>query len=80
MQRVTIIRPDNVIYVDGTAVHVDCTSIAPSIHAIQWNAVAGRGSIEFVDDDPSDGTKPPNQSITSVAPYQRLIDAAMAAL
>ena len=74
---VTIIRADNVVYIDGRPRAVDCSSLDPAIHAIQWNSETERGSIEFVDADPTDGFKEPNQAITSVADYQQLIDAAL---
>ena len=35
--RLTIIRSDNMVYVDGEPLTVDCSSLDPSIHAIQWN-------------------------------------------
>lgn len=70
--RLTIIKSDNEIYVDGFCVKVDCQSLDADVHAVQWNGE--RGWVEFVGDGFS--PKPVNQDIDSVAPYQSLIDAA----
>ena len=70
--RLTIIRSDNMVYVDGEPLTVDCSSLDPSIHAIQWNDT--KGVIEFVDEDPIDNQAPAPQTITDITPYQPLID------
>ena len=46
--QVTIIPQDNSVVLDGAALRIDCSGVAPMIHAIQWNDEAGEGQIEFV--------------------------------
>jgi hypothetical protein len=52
--RLTIIPSDNLVYIDGVALQVDCSAVVDSrhprvpIHAIQWNGT--RGEIEYVRD------------------------------
>ena len=65
--RLTIIREDDMIYVDKIGVKVDCSSLPSNVHAIQWNDSSG--TIEFVDN-----IKPP-ETITDISEYQSYIDA-----
>jgi hypothetical protein len=69
--RVTIIPPDGMVYVEGQALAVDCSSIDPSIHAIQWYDTIGE--IEFKTDDTTN-TRQPNAKITDISPFQHVID------
>lgn len=39
--RVTIIKADNMVYKDGVAFEVDCSSMNPAIRAIQWYDTTG---------------------------------------
>ncbi|NDB59843.1 hypothetical protein EB001_15555 [bacterium] len=71
--KLTIIRDDNCVYIDGISRIIDCSSLDPSIHAIQWNGQ--KGMIEYVDPDPFDGKMPAPKPITDITPYQYLIDA-----
>ena len=41
MPRVTIVPADSLVIVDGRGLHVDCSGVAPDIHAIQWDGRAG---------------------------------------
>ena len=67
--RLTIIRADNVVLVDGRALHVDLTLLPANLHAVQWDGDAGH--IEY-----NDGT--PNTQV-SQAEYDALIAPALAA-
>ena len=71
--KLTIIRDDNSVYIDGISRIIDCSSLDPSIHAIQWNGQ--KGMIEYVDSDPFDGKMPAPKPITDITSYQYLIDA-----
>jgi hypothetical protein len=72
--KLTIIPSDNMVYIDGTALRVDCSSVADSgapgvaVHAVQWNG--STGWIEYVGDD-----RPPNRTITDIAQFQSVVDA-----
>lgn len=71
--RLTIIRDDNAIYVDGYCITgIDCSSLPENVKAIQWSGTAGH--LEF---DAELALSP--QAIDTVAPYQSLIDAWTAA-
>ena len=63
--RVTIIKDDGVVGVDGVFRAIDLSELDPTIHAVQWNGSIGY--IEF-----NDG-KPPI-SFGSIANYQSFID------
>jgi hypothetical protein len=70
--KLTIVKSDNMVVVDGLAAEVDCSEIPIFVHAIQWDSDLGRGEIEFVAD--SDGTRHPNMPITDIFHYQVMID------
>ncbi len=65
--RLTIIKEDNMVYVDKVAKEVDCSDLPQDFHALQWNGESGW--IEFVNN-----YKAPEQ-ITSIEAYQKYIDA-----
>lgn len=75
MSRISVIRSDNVVVIDGEAHTVDCSSLPENVHAIQWYG----GYVEFVDADPHDGKRDPSERIDNLAPYQHLIEAWKAA-
>lgn len=75
--KVSIIPSDNVVVVDGVPRRVDCSSVPPEVHAVQWQDAVG--VVEYVDDDPNDGQAPAPQRITSLGEYQALVDAWQAA-
>jgi hypothetical protein len=75
MRQFSVVKADNFVVIDGIAKPVDCSSLDPTIHAIQWNEERQKGHIEFVDEDPNDGICEPNINIDSIAPYQFLIEA-----
>jgi len=70
MPKVTIVKPDNKVIVDGVDRIVDCSGQAANLHAVQWDGSAGE--VEY-----NDGT--PNAIIDSISAYQSLIDAHAAA-
>lgn len=45
--RVTIIKSDNMVYKDGVAFKVDCSSMSSEIRAIQW--YDDHGLVEYTD-------------------------------
>lgn len=67
--RVTIIKDDNVVYVDGLALHVDCSPLPAEFHALQWYDT--HGEIEF---KTIDGQRAPNAAISDLAPYRSFVD------
>jgi hypothetical protein len=62
--RITIIREDNIIILDGRPITIDLSDMSSDIHAIQW--YDDTGHIEYPGN--------PNQTIQSVAPFQVWID------
>lgn len=85
MKRLTIVKEDNIVGIDGVFYNVDCTSLPSNFHALQWYADYNQGEIEW-----NDRPKPPNTVITDLGSYSAYIqkwndakianDAAMAAL
>ena len=45
--RVTVIRPDNLVLVDGRAETVDCSQVRAEVRVVQWNSDKSLGHIEF---------------------------------
>jgi len=70
MPKVTIVKPDNKVIVDGVDRTVDCSGEAANLHAVQWDGSSGE--VEY-----NDGS--PNAIIDSISAYQSLIDAHTAA-
>lgn len=72
--RVTIIKDDNAVYLDGSSRRVDCSMLPSDFHALQWYGTWGE--IEFVTDvSQAPPQRKPNQVIRDLEPYQALIDA-----
>lgn len=68
--RLTIIRHDGQVYVDGSTIQsIDMSRLSENISAIQWDGTSGH--IEFCE---VDGIKPNNEIINSITPYQWFID------
>lgn len=65
--RVTIIKSDNAVYVDGHALGVDCSSLPPNFHALQWYGTWGE--IEYN----ANGVHS-NRRITDITPYMEWIN------
>jgi hypothetical protein len=70
MARITIIPPDNTVYVDGVARLVDCSSLPAGINAIQW--IGNSGWVEYVNDGL--GEFRPNTKFNDLTPYQGVVD------
>lgn len=64
--RISIIREDNAVYVDGIVQIVDCSSLPQEIHAIQW--FGDKGWIEYVHFDK------PNVNIDSFEQYSEYVE------
>lgn len=75
--RVTIIKDDNAVSIDGVRYSVDCSTLPRDFHVLQWDG--SRGEIEFVShmyaNDPTTWHKKPNQMLTDIASYQRFLEA-----
>lgn len=71
--RLTIIRPDNMVYIDGEAISIDCSTLPADVHAVQWSDDAGKGWIEF-EQEPF-GSPKLNEEIFSRSAYASLISA-----
>jgi len=62
----TIIKEDNMVYVDKMAKNVDCSDLPEDFHALQWNGKSGW--VEFVDNYKSP------ENINDITAYQQYID------
>ena len=79
--RLTIVRDDNVVIVDGVAMTIDCSAVADvetpgaQVHAVQWNGA--RGEIEFTRDPHAGNTAPvtPNRVIGNIDQFSPVIAA-----
>lgn len=73
--RVTIVRDDNTVIVDGESHTVACGNLPLDFHALQWDGA--RGEIEYnivVCDHCHGRNKRPNEIITDLSPYKPYID------
>lgn len=66
--RLTIIRDDNAVYIDGRCLTIDCTALPESVRAVQWEGTSGH--IEF---DPEPPRMP--EPITDLDAFASLISA-----
>lgn len=78
--RVTIIKDDNAVLVDGERRTVDCSGLPADFHALQWSGFAGEVEYSATRCDHCGvRAKKGNAIITDVSPYQTYIDAHKAA-
>jgi len=68
--RLTIIKDDNFVSVDGVGMNVDCSALPSDVHAVQFYG----GEIEYATDIKT-GQRKPNERIADASAYQPLIDA-----
>lgn len=74
--RLTIVKDDNAVYVDGVAYGVDCSTLPAAFHALQWDST--HGEVEYAAtrcDHCGARSKKGNELITDIAPYQKYVDA-----
>jgi len=67
--RVTIVRTDDLVIVNGLGRNIDCKSLPEDIHVVQWYDT--QGEVEWRGENSGDVNLP----IDSLAPYQSLLDA-----
>lgn len=63
--RLTIIREDGIVGINGKFKKIDLSSLPPGIRAVQWNS--GAGHVEY--DDMT------NKEISSITPFRTFVDA-----
>lgn len=69
--RLTIIKDDDVVGIDGDFYTVDCSLLPEDFHALQWDG--GWGDIEYKANE--FGDRKPNFRIVDEAPYLHFVDA-----
>lgn len=67
--RVSVVRNDGLVYVDGEPAKVDLAEIPAYISAVQWDGASGH--IEFAADD--QGRAAPNVKLTDFDAYQFVV-------
>jgi len=73
--RVTIIKDDNTVIIDGEARTVNCAALPEEFHALQWDGV--RGEVEYrtlTCAHCSVRSKKPNATISDLSPYKAIVD------
>ena len=74
--RVTIIKDDNKILVDGVGRTVDCGNLPADFHALQWDGVQGEVEYRVTRcEHCSARSKKANEFIRDLSPYQTYVDA-----
>lgn len=70
MKRMTIVKDDNLVGIDGIFFRIDCSELPENFHALQWNNTTSTGEIEW-----NGSPRPMNTIITSIAEYSNLVEA-----
>jgi hypothetical protein len=65
MMRLTIVKPDGIVGVDGVFLPIDLSGLPINLRAVQWNGSTGH--VEWTDQG--------NTDLSSIAGYQQYIDA-----
>ena len=74
--RVTIVKDDNAVYVEGKSHTVDCSSLPGGFHALQWDGASGEIEFQTIACASCGGkSRKPNTVFTDLAPYQALVEA-----
>lgn len=74
--RVTIIKSDNAVIVDGERHTVDCSGLPADFHALQWDGTQGEVEYQVTRcEHCSARSKKGNAIITELEPYNALLDA-----
>jgi hypothetical protein len=68
--QLTIVAPDNVVFVNGRGLKVDCSTLADYVRVVQWNG--GSGHVEMF---AYDGAFVPSIEIDGIADFQSIVDA-----
>lgn len=74
--RLTIVREDNTVIIDGVGFPVDCSALPADVHAVQWDGVSGE--IEYSVTRCSHcgaRSKKGNALLVDVSPYVPLVNA-----
>lgn len=67
--KITVIRSDAVVGVDGVFRNIDVSNLDPTIHAIHFDTTQSKGNVEF-----KAYTDKGNLWLTDFAPYQIYLD------
>lgn len=74
--RVTIVKSDSIVVVDGVVYAVDCTSLPTDFHALQWYGQSGEVEYTATQCEHCGArTKKGNAVIRDLTPYQPYVDA-----
>jgi len=74
--RVTIMKDDNTVTVDGLKLPVDCSTLPANFHVLQWYGT--EGEIEYsmiVCQHCNARSKKGNETITDLTPYNSFVEA-----
>lgn len=69
MQRMTIVKIDNIVVIDGEYYKVDCSDLPENFHALMWDETKGEGEVEW-----TGKPKPSNTPIDSIENYKKYVD------
>lgn len=69
MSRMTIIKDDNAVGVDGVFYDVDCSGLPSNFHAMEFFTETNTGEVQW-----TGNPCPPNTPITSIGEYQVYFD------
>lgn len=70
--QISVVKDDEMVYVDGKGLRVDVSDLPSFIHAIQWNTADKAGHIEYKPD--KDGVHHGNTPLAEFKQYEYLVD------
>lgn len=74
--RVTIVKSDNMVAVDGEGHAVDCSALPEGFHALQWDGQSGEVEYAMTRCDHCGArTKKGNEFVRDLSTYQPYVDA-----
>lgn len=69
MSRLTIIKSDNAVGIDGVFLKIDCSSLPANFHAMEFFEETSSGNVQY-----SGNPRPPNIEITEIGEYASFFD------
>jgi hypothetical protein len=76
MQKMTIVKPDNLVYIDGVHREVDCSDLPENLHAIVWYEDMSYGEIQWAHWPNKENwpDRPLNTEINALGEYYRFVE------
>lgn len=76
MQKLTIVKSDGIVGVDGVFRDVNCSDLPENFHALEWDQTTSYGEVQWAHWPNKDRwpDRPPNTKINNIREYTKFID------